>query len=195
MAKVKGPLMSMDARGQIGKSLVFLGWKGIKDVRSYVIPANPKTVAQVAQRSTMSTAVALWHASFLNALDQDAFRVLASIQASAMSGFNVFCKKVIDLINLEWTYGVVRAMSITANTGGSVAYSFTSDEIPAQTCRMGYSPTVMGILSNPAHGAPGSAFTGTLAGVEVGSDIYFQFYTNEDTYQFVSGIYKVRVLP
>jgi len=50
MAKVKAPLMSFDARGQIAKSLVYLGWKGLKTVRQYVIPANPKSSDQQTQR-------------------------------------------------------------------------------------------------------------------------------------------------
>jgi len=46
MAKVSGPLFSIDARGKLGKALVFIGWKGIKDVRQWLTPANPKSAAQ-----------------------------------------------------------------------------------------------------------------------------------------------------
>ncbi len=46
MAKVTGPLMSLDARGKLGKCLVFLGWKGIKTVRQWLKPANPKSADQ-----------------------------------------------------------------------------------------------------------------------------------------------------
>lgn len=46
MAKVYGPLHSDDARGKLASSLVFIGWKGIKTVRQWVIPANPKSVGQ-----------------------------------------------------------------------------------------------------------------------------------------------------
>lgn len=50
MAKVTAPLMSMDASGQIGKALVFQ--KG-GQVRQYVVPANPKTVAQMTVRNKL----------------------------------------------------------------------------------------------------------------------------------------------
>lgn len=50
MAKVTAPLMSMDASGQIGKALVFQ--KG-GQVRQYVVPANPKTTAQMAVRNKL----------------------------------------------------------------------------------------------------------------------------------------------
>jgi hypothetical protein len=46
MAKVTGPLMSMDARGAFGKAMVFIGWKGIRDVRQWLIPANPQSAKQ-----------------------------------------------------------------------------------------------------------------------------------------------------
>lgn len=46
MAKVTGPLMSVDARGKIADALVFIGWKGIKDVRMWLKPANPQSSAQ-----------------------------------------------------------------------------------------------------------------------------------------------------
>jgi hypothetical protein len=46
MAKVSGPLFSMDARNKLGNALVFIGWKGIKDVRMWLKPAQPRTGMQ-----------------------------------------------------------------------------------------------------------------------------------------------------
>ncbi|GAH96000.1 unnamed protein product, partial [marine sediment metagenome] len=37
MAKLKGPLFSLGASQQLGKALVFFGWKGLDVVREYVI--------------------------------------------------------------------------------------------------------------------------------------------------------------
>jgi len=42
VSKLKAPLLSLGASGQIGKSLVFFGWKGLDVVREYVIPSNTK---------------------------------------------------------------------------------------------------------------------------------------------------------
>jgi len=50
MAKVTGPLMSMDASGKLGDAIVFSKWKGINYVRQYVIPANPEDPDQGDQR-------------------------------------------------------------------------------------------------------------------------------------------------
>jgi hypothetical protein len=46
MAKVTGPLMSMDARGAFGKAMVFMGWKGLKTARMWLKPANPQSAGQ-----------------------------------------------------------------------------------------------------------------------------------------------------
>lgn len=46
MAKVYGPLHSDNARGKLAKSLVFIGWKGIKTVRGWITPANPQSAGQ-----------------------------------------------------------------------------------------------------------------------------------------------------
>lgn len=51
MAKINGPLLSLGGKGQIGKAVVFSSWKGIKTARQYVIPANPRTTAQQANRT------------------------------------------------------------------------------------------------------------------------------------------------
>ena len=46
MAIVWGPLHSDDARGKLAKSLVFMGWKGIKTVRGWLKPTNPEREKQ-----------------------------------------------------------------------------------------------------------------------------------------------------
>lgn len=60
MAKLTGPLLSMGAKGQIGKGLVVSNWKGIKYARQYVTPANPRTTAQQANRSMFAFLREMW---------------------------------------------------------------------------------------------------------------------------------------
>lgn len=50
MAKVTGPLMSLDASGSIASTITFSKWKGRNYVRQLTIPSNPSTGAQVAIR-------------------------------------------------------------------------------------------------------------------------------------------------
>lgn len=60
MAKVKGPILSISARGQIGKSQVYADWRGVLYARQHVIPANPNTLAQQETRDTLRFLMDLW---------------------------------------------------------------------------------------------------------------------------------------
>lgn len=60
MAKVTGPLLSLGAKGQIGKAVVFDDWKGIKYARQYSIPSNPNTSEQQLTRGVFRTLNELW---------------------------------------------------------------------------------------------------------------------------------------
>lgn len=93
MAKLTAPLLSFDARGAIGKTLVFLGWKGIKTVRQFVIPANPNTVLQQTQRSFMTFAVACW--KILTANDKIGWNLYATVLSTPLSGFNAQVREAI----------------------------------------------------------------------------------------------------
>lgn len=50
MPKVTAPLLSFGATGQVAKTQVYSSWKGVKYVRQYVTPANPRTEKQVSNR-------------------------------------------------------------------------------------------------------------------------------------------------
>lgn len=97
MAKLVAPLFSFSARGQLAKTLVYSGWKGIDDVRSYVVPANPQTADQQTQRSYFTDGVDQWHDVGLNADDVTAWNRYASTLPRPQSGFNAFVAGVINL--------------------------------------------------------------------------------------------------
>lgn len=46
MAKVTGPLFSIEARGKIADAMVHFPWKGLNVVRGWVMPANKKSADQ-----------------------------------------------------------------------------------------------------------------------------------------------------
>lgn len=60
MAKTTAPLLSFDARGQIGGAMVFASWRGVSYVRRLVTPANPKTTGQVLTRNIFSNLEIRW---------------------------------------------------------------------------------------------------------------------------------------
>ena len=102
MAKLKGPLFSLGASGQIAKALVYFPWKGLNLVREHVVPSNPNTTGQVTQRGYMTTAVDVLHGAMssaanpLDAEDVSAFALWASVVQAATTWFNQAVKNIID---------------------------------------------------------------------------------------------------
>lgn len=56
MAKVTGPLFSLDARGAIGKIMVHFPWKGRHVVRQWLKPTNPSDQDQKEVRQVLAAA-------------------------------------------------------------------------------------------------------------------------------------------
>ena len=85
----KSPLFS-DIRNAIGNNVVFSSWKGRPFFRSYVVPANPNTLKQQAQRLN-NTDIVKRYQSLYGDLD-----VKAAWNVSALpyliSGYNLFTK-------------------------------------------------------------------------------------------------------
>jgi len=102
MAKLNAPLFSFRASGQIAKALVFFGWKGLNVVRSYVVPANPKTTLQTTHRDYLKAAVAKIHAAqglAAQPLDEEdliAYAALGSTRKTPRTWFNEIVKLWLD---------------------------------------------------------------------------------------------------
>jgi len=114
MAKLKAPLFSLGARGQLGKALVYFPWKGLNVVREYVIPANPDTLLQGVQRGYLGTMVDAIHAAQaaatfpLASVDQVAYAALASAKGKIMTWFNMAVKLGLDALRLSDGYTLYR---------------------------------------------------------------------------------------
>ena len=98
MAKVSGPLMSMDASGKFGGALVFSKWKGRNVVRQLVIPGNPNSAGQEAARNRTRVTGALqsWvNSTTMTAAGQtltDKARIKAVTPGGfAWNGFSKWC--------------------------------------------------------------------------------------------------------
>jgi hypothetical protein len=86
MARITGPLMSVDASGTYGKALTFGKWKGRNYVRERVIPANPRTAAQLGVRAMLGYLSRLW--GTLVAPDKASWN--ADATARQITPFNAF---------------------------------------------------------------------------------------------------------
>jgi len=60
MARLTAPLLSLAASGTIAKAITYSSWKGIAYARTRVVPANPKSVAQLEVRGIFSTLNEMW---------------------------------------------------------------------------------------------------------------------------------------
>jgi len=121
MAKVKGPLFSLSASGQIAKTLVYGDWKGIDVVRKYVIPANPNTAGQQTQRGIFAAAVEDWHTDGFTAIDVAAWNLYALALKVAQSGFNVLVKlKIACAVAAETWVALVNCLVTSIGAAGAV---------------------------------------------------------------------------
>ncbi len=140
MAKVVLPVLGVSATGTIADSVTFGTWRGVNYARARVIPANPQTAAQTAQRSLMKWVVAFWQG--LPGSVQQKFVDAAA--GRKMTGFNIFVKKNLLSLKAE-TYnnlavvspgqaGAPAVVAITATGGtGTIDVSATLSDVLAGT--------------------------------------------------------------
>ena len=133
MAKVTAPLFSMTASGTVGKAIVYSVWKGVAYVRSYVVPANPKTAAQVGIRVMWKFLSKSWAA--IKATVESGYTAEAA--AKSISEFNVFMSN-----NMEFFRDGMWPSQAVAHAEAA-------------------SPTTLATLVTPA-GAGSCAISGTL---------------------------------
>ncbi|MBA7535543.1 hypothetical protein ES705_27801 [subsurface metagenome] len=118
--------MSLGASGALGHSLVFFPWKGLDVVREYVIPSNPKTALQTAQRGHLTSSVGLVHAAQadatnpLKSIDQVAYAALASAKGRIMTWFNQAVKLCIDVSIAGDVPCVYSDMTFTTKTNNAI---------------------------------------------------------------------------
>jgi hypothetical protein len=154
MAKVSGPLMSMDARGKFANALVFSNWKGRPVVRQLVIPGNPASTAQMTTRNHLRVTAAAQH--FANtATTHGAGRSVtdeAAIRAVTPSGF-------------AWNGHLVKTMIGAGGvnyTAAEAAYTaLTSPQKAAwDTAAAALTPAIPSVVQKTAGNVAGTALTG-----------------------------------
>lgn len=188
MAKVKGPLFSMDARGQIGKTLVYLGWKGLKTVRQYVIPANPNTTDQQTQRGYFANAITLWQTAGFTADDITAWNKLALAIKAVASGFNMFVRHYLDVVRAAKTWTTLKNVVISAitTTGATVTVDIASDK----TTKIYYGTSTTNMRSSTALTFGTTTASVSLTGLSLGTTYYFYLINEAASEGARTGIYE-----
>lgn len=190
MAKVTSPLLSGKARGQIMKSLVFFPWKSINAVRGYVVPADPNTSGQQAQRTKMTNAVAEWHDAAYSAKDKTAWNKWASTLAAIMSGFNAMVRVHIANAIAGDTYG--RICNVTESAPGATDVDILAETnlvgVEKATLHWGTSPTFMPNEDEVTCSV--SSWQFDMSGLTDGVTYYYYINMTEAAHGGRTGVYK-----
>lgn len=180
MAKLKAPLMSLGATGQLGKALVFFNWKGLDVVREYVIPSNPRTSGQTTQRGYVTTVVAKIHsyqglaANPLSALDVSAYALWASVVQRATTWFNQMVRNLVDQLVAGKTGEAVTDGTTTPGASQLAVSVFDTDgNITAGNFWYGTSKTAL--VNSEAGALAAGEFTATIASLTAGVKYFWQF--------------------
>ena len=180
MAKLKAPLMSLGASGQIGKSLVYFPWKGINAVRKHVVPTNPKTSGQTTQRSHLTAAVANIHACMqyashpLDAADKIALALWGSTFATPRTWFNMAVKQWVDR-RVDGLLGFNMTDGGTTPGAGQLAVSIWAVGGDVTAGRFYYGTTKACVSGYVASTPVGANHTATITGLTAGVKYYWQF--------------------
>lgn len=180
MAILRGPLLSLSASGTIADSITYATWKGIKYARQRVVPANPNTAGQQAQRGYVTTAVALWHSitAVLNEFDKTALNLAASVSGTVMSGFNYFVKARVK--TLAKSVSLISLWDQVISLVGSNTFTLTVRHLTSTAAcaiRYGTSPTtMMTVQARDQAGTPGTHSTFTIVGLSPSTKYYFKAY-------------------
>lgn len=127
MAKLKNPLLSLDAKGTLGDALTYQDTIAPKVVRKKPIPAYRRTLAQAYQRWDYEDAIARWHT--LSEATKAAWRAVGS--RKHMTGFAAFMSdylKTLPELLGRWTLdervGAI-AYDTSKNTNHGTIYGTT----------------------------------------------------------------------
>lgn len=92
MAKVIGPCFGLDARGTLGKSIVFSIRRGVNYTRQLTKPKDKKSDAQLQNRLAFQDGISKWRfAESLITADNKTWWVYYA-QGTSESGFNRFMR-------------------------------------------------------------------------------------------------------
>jgi hypothetical protein len=117
MAKWTSPLFS-DIRNKLGSNVVFSMWKGRPYMRSYVVPANPQSDAQTAERAHMAAIVDMYQQN-VKGTPAHATAWNAEALKDLISGYNQFTK-----------YGRGITFGTVDLTAGNMSIEVTDSKIP-----------------------------------------------------------------
>lgn len=160
---------------------MYFGWKGLNVVRSYVVPANPKTAKQVTQRGYLTAAVAKIH--FCQGLagilfgtnDATSYSELGSLESTPRTWFNTICRQWIDQKVAGKTPAVFTKGSCVAGvTKATMTITIVPESGGPTDCAIKYGTSKTNLINSQAT-TPAALEGGVdVAGLTAGTKYYFQ---------------------
>ena len=151
MARVTGPLMSMEASGTIGKTLTFANWVGRQYVRRWTRPSNPQTADQMDQRNAFSViGVGVYQAS-------KCLQVNASTRKTDEQAFRDKTPS-----GMRWNGYIQKVLTGTSAAGykaAKLAWDALTDKTAWETTAAGLTPPVQSAPQYLEGGATDTAAT------------------------------------
>ena len=151
MARVTGPLMSMEASGTIGKTLTFANWVGRQYVRRWTRPANPQTADQMDQRNAFS---------IIGVGVSQANKCLQVNDSTTKTDEQAFRDKTPS--GMRWNGYIQKVLTGSGAAGynaAQAAWNALSDKSKWETTANGLMPPVQSAPQYQAGGASGTAAT------------------------------------
>jgi len=176
MAKVLRPLQSGSASGQIGKAAVHFDWKGIHAVRTYVIPANPKTTAQISVRTKFRDCINDWHNLAMNALDKEAWRRFVESVKRPMTGMNAYVSERMKVVTAGQVWTNVWTYTVVSTPSGGLNFWVVSGEYMGLECSVGTSLTYRPYIFSGVWNAAELRWDFTITGMPVSTRIFMHIY-------------------
>lgn len=153
MAKVVSPFYGLGASGTLGKAIVFSGWKGVKYVRQWVVPANPNTGSQQTIRGFFKAAVTAWHAGLLTVPDHTSLMRWATYTRAGLSGFNKYVSEYVKVRVTPLSWSAPRNLVASSITSTSALLSICQLANDATMTATFYVGTNQGYMPNQGPGA------------------------------------------
>jgi len=136
MPKTTAPLLSFDARGQIGKAQVYSSWKGRNYARRYTVPSNPQTSEQTITRNCFSFLQSVYKVAppLFTAAWQAYVKGKVLTERNAFTKFNLpVLRGEADLTNFIFSPGALGGLppaSVTPTPGaGTLSLAITAPSV------------------------------------------------------------------
>jgi len=171
VAKVKSPLLSMEASGVLGKSIITQTRKKVKYIKGYAKPRNPQTEIQQANRNYIALAVIEWGKEGYKEIDKQAWNFYAKTKNKNKSGYNELVSFYIIAMKIEETWTSLNNCVITdiTSSGCKVYIDIEADKegiLYLGTSKFSMRKEYIGVFSD-------GEYLFTITGLEANIKYYF----------------------